>query len=109
MKIQANEKHFHYFFKVLIIAFFIFFNLYNSNISYATQLNVTNESVVENNVTENNIDIFADSCFLLEEKSGATLYEKNGYEKMYPASTTKLVTAMLVIEKCNLDEGGILK
>ena len=32
------------------------------------------------------------------------LYSKNADAKMYPASTTKILTAILAIEKCNLDD-----
>lgn len=40
----------------------------------------------------------------MESSTGKIIYEKNGYEKKYPASTTKMLTAILAIEHCNLDE-----
>lgn len=46
----------------------------------------------------------AKGCFLLETNSGKVLYEKNGNQKMYPASTTKILTALLAIEHSNLKE-----
>lgn len=51
-----------------------------------------------------NLDIYSPSCILIDSNSGKILYEKNAYNKMYPASTTKIMTAILVLEKCNLDE-----
>ena len=60
------------------------------------------------------ISIFADSndvaitspySVVLDYETGKVLYEKNGNEKLYPASTTKLWTAYLVIKNVkNLNE-----
>lgn len=41
---------------------------------------------------------------LYEVRSGQILYEKDIYEKAYPASTTKIMTALLALENCELDE-----
>ncbi len=48
--------------------------------------------------------IASSAGILVEASTGKILYEKNAYEKMYPASTTKVLTAILVLENCNLDE-----
>jgi len=48
--------------------------------------------------------IQAEGCFLLETNTGKVLYEKNANQKMYPASTTKILTALLAIERGNLKE-----
>lgn len=52
----------------------------------------------------NNIDINSEAGLLIEVSTGKILYEKNAYKKMFPASTTKILTAILVIENCNLDD-----
>ena len=39
---------------------------------------------------------------MIEEDTGDILYDKKAFEKMYPASTTKIMTAILTIENCNL-------
>lgn len=52
----------------------------------------------------NDIDINSEAGLLIEVSTGKILYEKNAYKKMYPASTTKILTAILVLEKCNLDD-----
>ncbi len=49
-------------------------------------------------------DIISQAAILMDNKSGKILYAKNENEKMYPASTTKIVTAILTLENCNLDE-----
>lgn len=38
---------------------------------------------------------------------GKVLYEKNADQKMYPASTTKILTAIIALEKCSLDEKAV--
>lgn len=43
--------------------------------------------------------IGAASAILMDADSGIILYEKNVHEKMYPASTTKLLTCLLAMEK----------
>lgn len=42
--------------------------------------------------------VSAAQAILIEESSGKVLYEKNADEKAYPASTTKIMTALLVLE-----------
>lgn len=49
-------------------------------------------------------EIASTAAILVEERTGKILYEKNAYEKMYPASTTKIMTAILILENCKLDE-----
>ncbi|MFN2744199.1 D-alanyl-D-alanine carboxypeptidase family protein [Bacillus sp. z60-18] len=44
------------------------------------------------------------SAILIDAKSGQVIYEKNGGKKMYPASITKIATAIYAIEKGNLKD-----
>lgn len=44
------------------------------------------------------------SAMLIEVNSGAILYEKNADEVNYPASITKVMTTLLALEHCELDE-----
>ena len=50
------------------------------------------------------INISAPVCVLMEYSTGKILFEKNLNKMMYPASTTKLMTAILVLEKCQLTD-----
>ncbi|MGL5716690.1 MAG: D-alanyl-D-alanine carboxypeptidase family protein [Paraclostridium sp.] len=43
-------------------------------------------------------DIPAQYAVLMDYESGQVLYEKNGHDKMYPASTTKMWTAYVVLK-----------
>lgn len=44
------------------------------------------------------------SAILMDAKSGEILYEKNAYEKRDPASVTKIMTCLVVLETLDLDE-----
>lgn len=48
--------------------------------------------------------VAAESAILMEADTGTILYSKNIHQKEYPASTTKLLTALMVTEQCSLDE-----
>ena len=48
--------------------------------------------------------IAAEGAALLNASTGQLLFSKNGDTKLYPASITKLMTALLVAENCNLDD-----
>lgn len=49
-------------------------------------------------------DVGAHSAVVIEVNTGTVLYEKNGTDHLYPASITKIMTTMLAIENCGLDE-----
>lgn len=48
--------------------------------------------------------IYSEAAILIESTTGKILYEKNIHEKKYPASTTKILTAIIAIEQCDLNE-----
>lgn len=49
-------------------------------------------------------DIIGESAILIDRDTGQILYEKNPHKQLYPASTTKIMTGILAIEKGNLDD-----
>jgi len=50
------------------------------------------------------LSLYATSAVLMDADSGRVLYEKNGYTPMAMASTTKIMTCIVVLENCNLEE-----
>lgn len=48
--------------------------------------------------------INAQAAILMDAESGVILYAKNIHEQLYPASTTKLLTCLIALEHCSLDE-----
>lgn len=62
---------------------------------------------IESNLIENwpqGPQIGAASAILLEANTGVILYEKNIHEKQFPASTTKMMTAVLAVDYANLND-----
>jgi len=48
--------------------------------------------------------VSAQSAVVIEASSGRVLYQKNAHIQLPMASTTKIMTAILAIENCRLDE-----
>ncbi len=48
--------------------------------------------------------VSAPCAVLISADSGLVLYEKNAHTRMYPASTTKVMTAILALENGNFDD-----
>lgn len=46
----------------------------------------------------------ADTAFLVELNSGTVLYAKNAHQQMFPASITKIMTALLTVENVPLSD-----
>lgn len=76
-------------FKKFLIVLIILMLILGNNFCYAIS-----------DVTE----ISSDAAILIDSSSEKILYSKNENKKMYPASTTKILTAILVLENCNLDD-----
>ena len=74
-------------FIVFILTIFFMFNTY----TFASDSN-------------NNLNISSDAAILMDYQTSKILYGKNEEKKLYPASTTKILTAILVIENCNLSD-----
>lgn len=57
------------------------------------------------NATEsNNLSIDSPAAILMDCSTGKILYKKNINEKRYPASLTKVMTAIIALEQCNLSD-----
>ncbi len=49
-------------------------------------------------------DIIGETAIVIDAKTGQVLYNKNMHDQRYPASTTKLITALLAIENLDLSK-----
>lgn len=90
--------------KKRILCIFIFLILILSTITYSTfnlpiwsDYNGTTEVNAEASV-ENFLNIESESAILIEETSGKILYEKNSHSPLRPASVTKVMTILLIME-----------
>ena len=57
-----------------------------------------------NDYNPDNISTKSKAALLVDAKTGKILYSKNAFTPMYPASTTKIMTAILTMENCNLND-----
>lgn len=80
------------FFSNLIVCLLLLLSL---NIVFSSFVNADEESLP---------DISSPSALLMDYSSGKILYEKNINEKRYPASLTKIMTAIIVLENCELSD-----
>ena len=55
-------------------------------------------------VWPDDVNVQADGAIVIEAETGTVLYEKNSHERYFPASITKLLTALIIVERCNLDD-----
>lgn len=78
--------------KLLVTLFLTFLVLFHVNYVFSA------ETVLEEPT------LTAGAAILLDTKTNQILYHKNENKKMYPASTTKILTAILVLEHCNLSD-----
>ena len=44
------------------------------------------------------------TCYVIDNWTNKSLFSKNEKQRMYPASTTKILTAIIVLENCNLSD-----
>ena len=75
----------------------------NSN---TTDIDIKNSaSTNANATTENSLKLESGGAILIEQRSGQVLYEHNPHEKLRPASVTKVMSILLIMEA--LDSGQI--
>ncbi|MEA4987730.1 MAG: D-alanyl-D-alanine carboxypeptidase family protein [Anaerovorax sp.] len=67
----------------------------------AAQKEVSGESLIQ---LPAGPEISARTAIVMDLNSGMVLYEKNSQDKVYPASTTKILTALLAIEQGDLND-----
>ncbi len=73
----------------ILSIFIVIFLLFSTSFCFAT---------TENNSAKVNAPV----ALLMDANTGKILYEKNAYEKIYPASTTKIMTAIIALENREL-------
>lgn len=68
--------------------------------SFASELCVISDDVLTGSVDASN----AGTALLVDVKKHEVMYSKAAYEKMYPASLTKVMTALVALENGSLDQ-----
>ena len=96
---------------ISIFMFFIFINMFfyisfaddidNETIDVSTELNSFTDTSTE---TIKEPDVNSRACVVIDRKTNRVLFGKNENTKKKMASTTKIMTATIIIEKCNLTD-----
>lgn len=102
MKLQKRKL-------VIILLINIFISSLIANIPHAltgkiTYTDTTPAVLSPVSAPEVTFPIYSEGAVLMDSSTGKVLCGKNENEKLYPASTTKILTAILAIEKCNLTD-----
>ena len=97
-----------------LFLFIIILNTFSFGLSYL-EIPVWNESNLSTEVStlsskkvitdKDLLSLESTSAILIEESTGNILYEKNPHEKLYPASTTKIMSILIIMD--NIKEGKI--
>ncbi len=101
--------------KKIILSFAVIFVILQSIFGIVCQANNESEIIILNekqnnveeiqrNTTKEDLNIYSEAAILIEASTGKILYEKEAHAIKYPASTTKILTAILAIENCDLNE-----
>lgn len=93
--------------KVLISCFIIILMLSPINVYDSNRVNLEYKPE-QQQVIENIPQIGCKAAYVVNPETGKIFYEKNAHEKMYPASTTKILTALVVLENCKLTDTAIV-
>ena len=84
---KLNNKLKKFFLIIFLLMIFIFCNIYFLNVYASDEPSVS-----------------AGAAILMDNRTNKVLFSKNADERMYPASTTKILTAILAIENGNLND-----
>ena len=60
--------------------------------------------VTGNNTEDDLVNITASAALLIDKTNNKVLYENGSLDKLYPASITKILTALVVLENGNIDD-----
>lgn len=90
-----------------ILSLFLVFMFLFTPYSFAVSSFIWSEDTFTTSATPDSTDLNleSESCILIEQTSGKILYEKNCHEQLRPASVTKVMTILLIMEA--LDSGKI--
>ena len=99
--------------KKIFILFITLISIYSQSLSYEQYIWTTNNDYLETNSSdfksndENNniLNLESGSAILIEQNTGQILYSHNIHEKLRPASVTKIMSVLLIMEQ--IDSGKL--
>ena len=92
--------------EVVFIFLFSYISTFADDLDNSTDLlDVSTLNYIETSSSSTStLNLNTRSCIVLDRLSKKILYGKNEYNKVKMASTTKIMTATIIIENCNLEE-----
>lgn len=93
--------------KRIFIIFFVFIIILNMKVlanDFEEDEEIDSEILETSAKVTEEPETFSKHIICMERSTGEVLFEKNAYEKTPMASTTKIMTAIIALEKCNLNE-----
>ena len=98
-------RNFKFFICLLLIFSFIFFTFsycFAEDTAYvwSSTTNVSS-SDVESGENADSLNLESESAILIEQSTGKVLYSKNEHEQLRPASVTKVMSILLIMEAIN--------
>lgn len=99
-KISKNFIYFTLLYTILFSNSSLFYIFANESNHSQFQYNNSQKSIHFNNnpTVYDHLNLTAESAVLIDAKTGIVLYDKNMNAKSYPASTTKILTSILLLE-----------
>lgn len=110
---KNREKHFSFFpFLCAVILFFVSITCIDGVSVHAEGMEEDPEASTEEYVVTTEYpdepgrepDLVSNSAIVMDAETGQILYEKNAYDRKYPASITKIMTCLMAMENCKMDE-----
>lgn len=99
---KGNRKRQHFLFVLLLIIFCViigcFFNKINSLLNYDWKKTSPISEKANSHKIPQNLSINSSNAILIDLENEEVLFDKNSERKMYPASMTKIMTAIIVLE-----------
>lgn len=110
---KNREKHFSFFpFLCAVILFFVSITCIDGPSVLAEGMEEDAEASTEEYIVTTEYpdepgrepDLVSNSAIVMDAETGQILYEKNAYDRKYPASITKIMTCLLALENCKMNE-----
>lgn len=89
---------------LIFLLFFTSYPIYGDDLNYEEEnFNINEELALETSSNTSELNLNSRSCIVLDRLSKKVLYGKNEKNKVKMASTTKIMTAIVIIENCDLN------
>lgn len=100
------KKSFKILFCIVLVCVLSIVNISELTIAWGTEVTESTDAMQQMKETEKeSLEVTAQAAILANADTGEIIYEKNPDEVLYPASITKLMTAIVTLDNCdNLEE-----